>query len=341
MQRSRRPTIRDVAAAANVSPTTVSHALNGKGVVKRETVERIRAVAEQIGYSPSAIARGLRNSRLGTLALVIRPFTTLDSFIPEGVDYFLRTAGSASLVAMEHGYSLMLVGDPGKPDSPLSARAADAYIVTEPFENDPVLTILDQQRVPFVSVGADPARRDAFVTIEARAVEQARAAFEHLRSAGARRIALVTGTDRNVWNLDSQAAYAAWCEELGQEPLLLTVPEAQGEDAGDIVLDRFFTGRGPRPDAFHCLTGRHASGVAAAAIRRGIAVPADLLVMAGSGSLQNQMLSPTVTAFDLRPELIAQQAVEVAACLAERRAIDPALLRSPDVVLQVRESTSR
>ena len=42
MQPSRRPTIRDVAAAANVSPTTVSHALNGKGVVKRETVERIR-----------------------------------------------------------------------------------------------------------------------------------------------------------------------------------------------------------------------------------------------------------------------------------------------------------
>lgn len=330
-----------MAAAANVSVTTVSHALNGKGVVNSATVERIRAAAAEIGYSPSAIARGLRDSRLGTIALVIRPSMTLDSLIPEGVDYFLRIVGSASLVAMERGYSLMLIGDPGHPGSPLSARAADAYIVAEPFENDPVLTMLDRQRVPLVAVGADPARRDEFVTLEARATEQTRDALFHLQSAGGRTLGLVTGTDRNAWNLDSEAAYREWCKVNDQEPLVLAVPEAHGEDAGDLAIDRFFTRVGSPPDALHCLTGRQASGVVAAAIRRGIAVPDDLLVMAGSGSMQNQLLSPTVTAFDLRPELIAQQAVEAAVCLAERRPVDPDLLRAPEAVLHVRQSTSR
>lgn len=340
MQRSRRPTIRDVAAAANVSPTTVSHALNGKGVVKRETVERIREVASSIGYRPSAIARSLRGSKLGTLALIIRPFTTLDSFIPEGVDYFLRIVGGASLTAMERGYSLMLTSDPSAPDSPLSARAADAFIVTEPFENDPVLTFLHNQRLPFVAVGADPARRNEFVTIEARGDEQTSEALTHLVSAGAHRIALITGTDRNAWNFDAEATFRAWSAARGEDPLILAIPEAEGGRAGDIALDAFLSGSVPRPDAFLCLTGRHASGIAAAAVRRGLRVPDDLLVVAGSGSIQNQLAAPTVTSFDLRPELLAQQAVEVAASLAERRSFDPGLLLAPDAVLNVRQSTT-
>ncbi len=338
---SGRPTIKDVAQAAGVSPTTVSHALNGKGVVRRETAERIERIATEIGYRPSAIARGLQNSRLGLLALVIRPFHSLDTFLPEGVDYFLRIAGAASLTAMEHGYSMMLVDDPTRPGVPFSALAADAYIVTEPFENDPVLTMLSEQRIPLVSVGADPARRGDFIEIDEGAAQQAGLMFAHLTEAGARRIALVTGTDRNDWNLGSISVLEDWSRERDQDPLLLSLPESAGEQVGEEVLDFFF---GPQasdpPDAIFCLTGRHAAGVTAAAARRGIRVPEDLMIAAGSGAMQNITSNPPVTTLDLKPEETARRAVEVAVLLAEGKPV-PRQLKVPGATLIARESTAR
>jgi DNA-binding LacI/PurR family transcriptional regulator len=309
--------------------------------VRRETVERIERIAAEIGYRPSAIARGLQNSRLGLLALVIRPFHSLDTFLPEGVDYFLRIAGAASLSAMERGYSMMLIDDPTRPGVPFSALAADAYIVTEPFENDPVLTMLSEQRIPFVTVGADPARRDLFPAIDEAAGQQAMTMIDHLSQAGAQRIALVTGTDRNDWNLGSQHTLAEWSAAREQQPLVLSLPEVEGERVGEAVIDHFFGGDpAEHPDAIFCLTGRHASGVAAAAIRRGIRVPEDLLVAAGSGAAQNRSSRPTVTTLDLHPEEIAQLAVEVAVRLAEGRPLEGPIT-APSATLDVRESTTR
>lgn len=343
MQRSTRPTIKDVAKAAGVSPTTVSHALNGKGVVRRETVERIEKIADEIGYRPSAVAQGLQNSRLGILALVIRPLHTLDTFLPTGVDYFLRMAGAASLAAMEHGYSLMLVDDPTRPGAPFSTLAADAYIVSEPFENDPVLTLLSERRIPFVAVGSDPARPGRFVELATRDREEAFAMLAHLREAGGKRIALLAGTDRNAWNLQSEQAYREWCAELGQEPIVVSFPETEGENVGERAVDALFgasVDAATRPDAVFCLTGRHAAGLTAAAIARGIRVPEDLLIAAGSGAMQNRLSKPSVTTMDLNPEGAAHRAVEVAVQLAEGRAVTGPLT-VPPATLTIRESTLR
>nr|WP_202380724.1 LacI family DNA-binding transcriptional regulator [Leucobacter chromiireducens] len=340
VQRSGRPTIKDVAKAAGVSPTTVSHALNGKGVVRRETVERIEKVADEIGYRPSPIAQGLQNSRLGLLALVIRPLHSLDTFLPEGVDYFLRMAGAASLAAMEHGYSMMLVDDPTRPDAPLSATAADAYIVTEPFANDPVLTMLSERHIPVVSVGSDPARPGQFVELATRDWEEAILVLDHLREAGGTRVALLTGTDENAWNRESEDAYLEWCARHGQSPDIAAFPESEGERAGEAAAERFFGARGTHPDAIFCLTGRHAAGLNAAAAARGISVPEELLIAAGSGAIQNRMSTPSVTTLDLHPEGIAARAVEVAVHLAEGRA-PSGPLEVPTATLAVRDSTSR
>ncbi|HEY9365191.1 MAG TPA: LacI family DNA-binding transcriptional regulator, partial [Agromyces sp.] len=107
-----RPTINDVAERAGVSRTTVSNALNGKGTIGEATIARVKRVADELGYEPNAVARGLRQSKLGVISLLIRPLESLDTAMPEGVDYFLRFAGSAALAAMDHGYSLMLITDP-------------------------------------------------------------------------------------------------------------------------------------------------------------------------------------------------------------------------------------
>lgn len=340
MRGSGRATIKDVAKAAGVSPTTVSHALNGKGVVRRETVERIERVAAEIGYRPSPIAQGLQNSRLGLLALVIRPLRSLDTFLPEGVDYFLRLSGAASLAAMERGYSMMLIDDPTRPDAPLSATAADAYIVSEPFANDPVLTMLSERNIPFVSIGSDPARPGQFVELATRDREEAVLVLDHLAEAGATRVALLTGTDQNQWNDESAAAYRDWCARRGQAVDLAAFPEVDGEGAGEAAAERFFGAEGTRPDAIFCLTGRHAAGLNAALAARGVRVPEELLLAAGSGAIQNRVSKPSVTTLDLHPERIGALAVNVAVDLAEGR-LPATPLEVPLATLAVRDSTTR
>lgn len=58
------PTIKDVAAAAKVSPTTVSLVMNGRGPEHRipeSTIQRIRTAMRDLGYQPNLNARRLHD----------------------------------------------------------------------------------------------------------------------------------------------------------------------------------------------------------------------------------------------------------------------------------------
>lgn len=324
-----------------MSPSTVSQAFTGNRAVRKETLDRVLAVATQLGYRPNAVARGLRESRLHVIALVLRPLDTLESFLPEGVDFFMRFAGSAALSAMEHGYSLMLVSDPTRDGAPISTLAADACIVTDPVEHDPVLTLLQSHHLPLLAVGTDPARPGAFPSIDSDTRGETLEMLDHLRAAGAGRVAIALGTDRNGWNLAARAAYRDWCSEHRQPPLVFENPETSGEEAGERIAAAAFDGPrdGSEPDAVYCLTGRHASGLVTAVTARGIRVPEDLLVSAGSDALQNRTSSPTVTAFDLQPEATARRAVEVAVRLIDGLPVSFPV-PGPPAILHVRESTA-
>lgn len=307
-ERRARPTIHDVARQAGVSATTVSHTFSGKGMVAAATRERVRRAATTLGYRPDAVAQGLRNSRLGVLALVLRPLETLDTFLPEGVDYFLRFAGAAALAAMESGYGLMLVPDPTLADSPAAALACDGFLITEPVENDPLIAMLLARHVPFLSVGRDPVNTGYQSFLDTGTAAMTAEVLQHLENAGANRIALVTGTDRNSWNLDAESAYRAWVSQRGQAPLTVHVPETTGEAGGRDAAEDLF-GRDTPPDAVYCLTGRHAAGLLARVRELGYGVPQDVLVVGGSDSEHTRAATPSITAVDLRPDLLARVAV--------------------------------
>ena len=58
--------IKDIARAAGVSHSTVSRALTDSPLVQDQTKERIRRLAQEMGYTPSAIARSLVRQRTDT-----------------------------------------------------------------------------------------------------------------------------------------------------------------------------------------------------------------------------------------------------------------------------------
>ena len=65
-----RPSIKDIAREAGVSPSTVSRALAGSSRISPETRERVQAVAARLGYAPSVAARSLVTGRSQTLGVV-------------------------------------------------------------------------------------------------------------------------------------------------------------------------------------------------------------------------------------------------------------------------------
>jgi LacI family transcriptional regulator len=91
--------LRDVANAAGVSMTTVSHALSGKRHVAPETASRIRALVPRLGYVPYAAARSLQSGKTFVLGLVVPDISN---------PFFGEIARGVDQVADDRGYGLIL-----------------------------------------------------------------------------------------------------------------------------------------------------------------------------------------------------------------------------------------
>lgn len=94
-------TIRDVARLAEVHPGTVSRALNEqtRTLVNPETAERVLRAADELGYRPNPIARGLKTNRSYTVGVLIPDLTNpLFPPIMRGIEDGLGEAGYTSLI---------------------------------------------------------------------------------------------------------------------------------------------------------------------------------------------------------------------------------------------------
>src|SRR5215472_17883041 len=92
-------TIRDVARAANVSISTVSHVLSGKRPTSGQTRLRVEAVIQRLGYRPNRVAQSLVWRRPFALGLIIPDITN---------PYFPAFALGAEDRVRERGYTLVL-----------------------------------------------------------------------------------------------------------------------------------------------------------------------------------------------------------------------------------------
>jgi DNA-binding LacI/PurR family transcriptional regulator len=320
--RARRVGIREVASAAGVSVTTVSHALNGKGRLPEETRERVRRVAGELGYRPSRIARNLVGGRTGLLGLSVSqpgglPFALSD------FAYFAHLMAAATSEAMSRGYALVLT----PPDRGLGASAGvavDGAIIVDPVAGDPAIEELRAAGTPLVTTGRLLGTSDGGAPwVDNDHVAGARTVLEHLARRGARRIVLMTSPTVMSYTLDVETAYRAWCAERGAEPLVVHAREDLTESAGYEVASALLAGPHP-PDAIYASYDRLAFGTLLAAQARGVRVPDDLLiVMTATDSRAAQSARPSLTSLNLHPDEIGRQAAELLVDLVEGR--EPAL----------------
>lgn len=330
-----RPTIRDVAKAAGVSVTTVSHALNDKGRVDPATRALVVQVVRQLGYRANRHARGLRSGRSGALALLlpVRAGTQADEAL--SLDFYMRLASAAAAAAFAQEQALMLL-PPAIVQTGLRGLGVDGGIVVDPSPLDPRVSLLTEQGLPVVTIERDLARPDDRWYVASETDANTRQVLDHLAAQGARRIALLVPKTDWGWATETLGAYDSWAREHGAARLVVPVAMQPGEESAFAAAGRLLAGRRP-PDAIFVVAARFIRGVLRAATAAGRRVPGELLIAAGVDSVQAREGDPPVTALDLHPERQAEVAVEM--LLARLDGGEPAAPRHLPATLRLRAST--
>jgi len=340
-----RVTIRDVAAAAEVSIATVSHALNRKGRVDAETRERVAAVAERLGYRPSRVARALRTQKFGAIAFLVpafeRPGTQAQML---SLDIYMRQVSAAARALITHDYSLTLM--PAASVDDLGSYGVDGGIICDPLRGDPLVAAFVDQGLPVVTIERRPEAPQDRLHVRADNEGNTLELLDHLAGAGAQRVGLLSITADIAWARETETAFLAWCDARGLPPRIGYVSPHEMTDgawrAAGEMLDA------PEPvDAIFASTQPFASGVMRAADERSLAIPDDLLVAAGIDGREMSVATPQITAIDVRP---GAQGAAAAELLIARISNDgevgerDAKVHAPVITasaLRVRASTSR
>lgn len=106
-----RPTLREVAALAGITPATASYVLSGNPAVSisESTKQRVVSAADQLGYRPHLAARSLATGRTRTIGL----FFGEKAVVPFADDYDREVLHGVLQGAAHESYALQIVDAPG------------------------------------------------------------------------------------------------------------------------------------------------------------------------------------------------------------------------------------
>ncbi|CAM5665669.1 LacI family transcriptional regulator [Streptomyces microflavus] len=258
---SRTVTLLDVARAAGVSKSTVSDALQGSGRVAEATRERVRAVAEQLGYRPNSAARRLRRSSTGAIGLHLPQTATR-------LDYYMNLAFGAVARAQEEGLDVVLLAPAGGASGRVASRV-DGLLVIDPEVGDSAVPGLLDAGVPVVTgeryLGPAATPSGAVICDNAASLT---ALLDHVTERGARHPAVLAPAGTSAWATALRATAASWGQEHGVAVALRTVPfAATPQEAEETTLALLRTD--PAVDAVICAPDGAAPGVLRAAATAG------------------------------------------------------------------------
>ena len=233
------PTLATVADAAGVSRQTVSNALNNPELLRPETLSRVQAVIDELGYSPNRAARQLRTRSSHLFGLRFEP--AQEGTSNALMDRFLHTIVEAASRTGHH--VLLFSGDEDDPldgyDDLLRATAVDAFIVTDTYAGTPQAGFLQDRGAPFVAFGRpwdDPLADHAWIDVDGAA--GSRIATEHLVEQGHQRIAWLGWEKTSRIGQDRRAGWEDAMRAAGLDPTGLGVRISDNVDAARMAAHK-------------------------------------------------------------------------------------------------------
>ena len=333
----RRIGIEDVAAAANVSVATVSHALRHLPNVADSTRERVIDIAASMGYRPDPAASRLATGRTRTVTVVVPHLSSW---------YFSTVIAGAEAVSAEAGYECLVLavgtiaGCNRLLDEPshLERRTDGLVLVNIPATEAQASSLL-QRGVALSTVATRTPGQPAVLIND---VSAGRMATQHLIDLGHQRIGLISGQHDDPMNftvpIQRQQGFAAALADAGLAFDETLVRSGNfGIDGGQEAMAAMLDQPDP-PTAVFAMSDEMAFGALMALTERGLRPGADVSLI----GVDDHDVARVVGLTTVRQRVASQGAAAMRALLA--RLADPSapetIVDSP-LELVVRHTTAR
>ena len=248
----RRVTLKEVAARAGVSSAAASAALSGRQGTTRvsaETAEMIRKIADELGYHPNPLARGLVTRRTGVVSLAL-PYAAA---FHDGNPFNQAVIWGAAEAAAAQSYDLMLQTRSNHQWQEWDAAAvmdprAEGVLIVAPSVGSPLLSAVAEADFPAVAAVCR-AEECPLPCVNAADAEGAYNAASYLIHLGHRRIGYLMGPEEIATNRQRWEGYrgAVLSAELG--PVEDLVVSTTAEERGGFRAAVRLLARSPRPTA--------------------------------------------------------------------------------------------
>ncbi|MFI7439676.1 LacI family DNA-binding transcriptional regulator [Nonomuraea indica] len=328
------PTITTIAKRAGVSIASVSRVLNGLPT-RQDTVSKVMAAAEELGYVRNAVARSLKSSRTHQVAFAMADV---------GNPAYLAMLREIQPVLKAAGYRLVLhstgadVADEIGVLHSLGERYVDGLIMVPLRVTDAHLRMLAAARAPVVVIGSVP-EGTPVDNVRADSRTGVRLALDHLHALGRRRVGLVNGPPDTVPGAARGAGYVEALAALGlpYDKELVEIGDfyrADGRRAVAALLDRR-----PDIDALMCANDLIALGALDVLRAAGRRVPQDVAVVGMDDTDLAAASWPSLTSVSLGSAERGRAAAELLLDRLEDGDVAPRLVTVPPR-LEVRASTA-
>jgi LacI family transcriptional regulator len=298
---AKRVTIREVADAAGVSPAAVSYALRGIQV-SEETQERVRKVADDLGYEANPIARALASGRTGMVG-ILGP--SLEDLWQQRL---VAEAGRALLAHDRYALILDAGGDPVRQRAlatQLRDQQVDGLILSPVDPSDEFWSELAES-LAVVSIGDALPGRGAAGEVLFDNRSGVRCALEHLHALGHRRITVLRPPGSPTNDRPAEVYVGSEADRLGLDVSAVSTPY-ELQQATNVARTVLAAER--RPSAVFCFSDSIAYGVYAAARELDLRIPNDLSVIGYDDHPVSILLAPPLTSFSWDSERLVEVAV--------------------------------
>jgi LacI family transcriptional regulator len=303
----KRVTIKDVALAASVSITTVSHVVNNTRFVEPDTRQRVLRMMDALGYQPNSLARSLRSGVTKTIGLIVPDASNL---------FFAEIARKIEDYGFSQGYSVILGNSDNNPDKQSSyiktllAKRVDGMIFISSGGRDEELYPLTENHIPVVVADRDISLELADVVM----LDNEKAGYEatsHLVGLGHRRIACIATTP--AYN-SSQARLAGYRRSLAEagitaDPALVAMGDYTS--AGGLAAMNTLLDQPDRPSAVFSTNDMMAIGAMMSMRQHGLSVPTDISIVGFDDIELASEMTPALTTMRQPVDDLARAAIQI------------------------------
>lgn len=326
-------TIYDVSKKSGYSPTTVSKALNNYSDIKKETKEKIKKIARQMGYFPNSQAQALTKKKtwnIGVLFIDAENTGLSHYFFSQILEHFKREAELK-------GYDLTFISkDIGNRDitylEHCRHRQVDGLIIAcIDFSILQIQDLLDSH-IPVVVIDQSLNNNSCIISDNENG---AKMLYNYLYNLGHRRIAYLHGQRYKYVTESRLTGFFQGLEEYNQilNPEYLIEGRYYSPKIGYDNMKKLLSVN-PRPTAVMLSDDYMALGAIDAIKDSGLTIPDDISVVGYDGIELSQVIRPRLTTIKQQTDLIGQQAARVLIEMIEVPNKKPEIIKIPVVLIE-------